>query len=444
MIGLLKQFAPHFLYLSAIIVGLVSLTGRVRYGLFFLVPLVPLQNVLERLDFLPLGKDLNDILLICMIVGWLVSRLSSKDPFLAKTPFNWILFTYAIFTYITLWVGSFTINAPFPLDITDPRVQFWKNYMVMPLFFFLTLNHIKTTKDLKKLFLLMCAAILLMEYYSFQQVGLMTSWVSRTKVHGTFVHLGANEVAAFYATYTFVLIGVFLWEKRTWIKLSLLSLIAVASYIVVFMYSRGAYMATAIGLLFLGLVRVRIVLVGMILFAICWNTIVPASVMERLQFTEHEGQLDESAATRLVMWEQSLLYFQHNPIMGVGFNVFSYLELKTDTHNVFLRTLAEQGLIGITFLLTIMILSLVRGWQLYRRTEDPLLKGLGLGFTACTISLMVANFFGDRWGPLPLGAFFWVFLAMVERGHLIVSSGLAATNESQRPRKKTFPHAPRT
>ena len=186
------------------------------------------------------------------------------------------------------------------------------------------------------------------------------------------------------------------------------------------MFSRGEYLALITALLFIACFRSRKLFIPIILAFIFWHTIVPSSVVDRIKFTEHEGELDVSASTRLVLWEQSLQYFEQNPIMGVGFNVFAHVGMRSDTHNVFLRTLAEQGIIGIIFLLTIMILAIRRGWILYKKADDPFLKGLGLGFTACAIAVMVGNFFGDRWSHLPLAAYFWVLLGMVERGNALV------------------------
>ena len=59
-------------------------------------------------------------------------------------------------------------------------------------------------------------------------------------------------------------------------------------------------------------------------------------------------------------------------------------------------------------------------WRLYRSADDALFKGMGLGFVACLISIMITNAFGDRWTYLPLGAYFWVFLGIVTRMHVII------------------------
>ena len=210
MIGELKSIAPFGLYIAWILVTIASLFGGVTYGLFFLIPLLPLENVMEKLWEFPLGNNVNDIVILAMLAGWIFGKMSNREKILNKTPFNIFIPLYFLYTYFSLVNGSFylgTTNSLF--DISDPRLQLWKNLLVCPLIFLLVYNNLPTKKDITKLIVLMCGTIVLMDYYNVAQVNDLTSWISRSKINGTFVWLGANEVAAFYATYTFVLLGFF-------------------------------------------------------------------------------------------------------------------------------------------------------------------------------------------------------------------------------------------
>lgn len=422
MLTYIQSLAPFSLYIAGIVIFFISITGRVKYGLWFLVPLIPLQNVMEKLQAFPLGKDFNDILLIGMIIGWAFYKNSQRHPLLAKSTLNKILFFYLIYTYFTLWEGSSFLGLPAPLNPGDSRVQNWKNYMILPLLFMLTLNNLKDKKEIKKLLIFMCLSMFLMNFYMLRQISWMGDWFSRTKIHGTFVWLGANEVAAFYATYTLILFGIFILAKEKIIKILLGILILQNLYSDLFLFSRGAYLATLAGFFLIGILRKKILLIPIILILIFWQTILPQKVIERIQFTEHEGELDQSAKSRLDLWEQSIGFFKESPLVGIGFNVFQHIGMQKDVHNVYLKVLAEQGIVGLAFLLIIMVLAFFKGLRLYINTHDRFLKGLGIGFAACVIAVMVGNLFGDRWTHLPLAAYFWVFLGMVERGNLIALS----------------------
>ncbi|MEI2701468.1 MAG: O-antigen ligase family protein [Baekduia sp.] len=283
-----------------------------------------------------------------------------------------------------------------------------------------------------------------MNFFDLRQVGEMTSWVSRMKFRGT-LNIGANEVAAFYATYTFILLGLWIFKpKEIKFRPWLMALIACNFFLVLFLFSRGAYAAVLMSLVFVALNRKPLLIVALVFVVLFWQLILPDEIVKRLTFTETEGTLDQSAALRLVYWEMTFNYFLENPIFGIGFNVIQHL-IGHDTHNIWLRTLAEQGLLGAFFLVTIFMCAFRQGWFLYRHSRDNFFRGLGFGFCCCVLSMIVGNIFGDRWIHVQLNAFFWVFLGMVERGNFLLPldeknyrrEGLH--RESSRPIRKDWP-----
>lgn len=419
--SVLKNIAPVILYGLTFIVAFISLFGKPKIGLFYLIPLIPLQNVLEKFYIFPLGKDINDILLICMIIGWFINAVQRKEKFLTKSTFNGLLIFMIIYTYFSLWQGSFSLQAALPLDPADPRLQTWKNYAIFPLLFFLVFNNIKNRKDMKILFIGMLLSILLMDYYTVNQVRWAGSIESRNAFRGTFMWLGANEVAAFYAIYTFVLIGVFFSDRSKALKSFLFILILLNIYCLLFIFSRGAYAAFLVGMSVICLLRKKMLLIPIFLILISWQTLLPPRVVERItQTTNEQGELDVASERRLIMWKQSMNFFKQNVLIGAGFNIFPYLGFELgDTHNVFIKILAEQGIIGIIIIFLLFFFALRSSWKLYRTAKDGFLKGLGVGFIACIFAAITVNMFGDRWTYMSLGAFFWVFLGMVECGNRI-------------------------
>ena len=108
------------------------------------------------------------------------------------------------------------------------------------------------------------------------------------------------------------------------------------------------------------------------------------------------GRLDRpEIATRLDFWDAALAMFQQNPVLGVGLNSFdvAYVDLEQTgrsflpgsglappetAHNLYLNTLAEQGLVGIAALF-LLILAAGRMILALRRSADPRIRGFGLG-----------------------------------------------------------------
>ncbi len=438
----IKGIAPVFLYAAGGIIFFISVSGRVAVGLNFLIPLLPLQNILEKIQELPLGKDFNDILLIGMVIGWMASKARLREKFFSSSPFNKLLVILFFYTLFSLWKGSFFLGAPLPLDIHEPRLQNWKNYMILPLIFLLVLNNIRDISGMKRMFLMMCASMILMNYYVVRQVSDLSAWWSRSKITGTFVWLGVNEVAAFYAAYVFVLIGVFFFIKDKRWKIGLGWLIFISFYCILFMFSRGSYMAVVAGLLFIAFTRKRWLFIPIILLFLLWHTVLPQTVIDRIQFSEQgEGTLDASAENRLVIWQTAMSMFAQNPIFGSGYNILKDMGLM-DTHNIYVKFLAEQGIIGLLIFLAIMILAVRRAWRLHTRTQDPFLKGLSFGFFGCVLAFMVGNFFGERWIHIPLAAFFWTFLGMIERGNLITDEAVKQEKMSSKPSRTRIKKRP--
>ncbi len=436
ILAYIKTTALPLLYFGGLtVVVLLSLSGKINLSLLFLIPLFPLQNVIERLHQFPLGTQFIDIILIAIIIGWFSVRIHSGQNIFSPTPFNALLIIMGVYTFFSLLRGSWYLHLPALLSLEDQRVKDWKNYMIFPLLFFITVNNIKSVKQIKWLIWAMLFSIVIMDYYTGNQIKWMPEFVSREKIDGTFVWAGVNVVAAFYAEYIFILLGIFLIYKQKIYRIIFGILIWVGIYIVLSLYSRGAYLALFAGFLVISLLRKRIFLIPLILLLIFWQTILPPKVVARINQTKtEEGTLDSSSTRRIDVWKSSIELVKDNPVTGIGFNVFQYLpgyELG-DTHNIFIKILLEQGVIGFFIFLILFWLVFIRGWHLYRKSNDTFLKGLGLGFIACLAATIVANFFGDRWTYPQIGAYFWVFLALVERGNLLVLEQASIKNNRKK------------
>ena len=160
----LEQYVPLALYLGAIVAFLLSLFWRPQVGIYFLVPLLPLQTIRYRLMDMPLGNKLIDILLLGVILGAVF-----KGGFrFEKTPMNKVLLLFGIFVYVELWRGAFYLDVDPPLAISDPRFSNWKNYMVMFIVFVVVVNVIRSVKQIQILLVLMCLSVLAVDkgYYS--------------------------------------------------------------------------------------------------------------------------------------------------------------------------------------------------------------------------------------------------------------------------------------
>ena len=347
---------------------------------------------------------------------------SHSRPFLpAFTAIHWISLAMIFYTFIAVINGSFYLEKSLIFSIGDRRVQAWKNFCVMPVLFFITFAGAKDKKMVWRIVKVMCLSMILVDYYVGQQVMWYRNIESRDKIHGTFAYLGPNEVAAFYNQYTIIMMSLFFYMRRGLKKFGLLILILINLYIVIFLFSRAAYIALALGMFFLFLTKKKVLLIPLLLVAMFWQVALPEKVIQRIEMTTSDyNELNKSSESRIEVWRDSLDLFSENPIFGVGSGVFNRSGFVLgDTHNIYFKILAEQGLIGIMLFLSLLLCFFTKGCQLFRDSDDPLSKGLGLGFAIAIIVLGVNNFFGDRWTYMEVGGYMWVVAALVSRLHVM-------------------------
>lgn len=418
----LEQYVPWVLYLSAMAAFLLSLFWKPQVGLYFLVPLLPLQTIRYRIMDLPLGNKLIDLLLLGVILGAVF-----KSGFrIEKTPMNRLLLLFGIFCYAQLWRGAFYLNLDLPLSIGDPRFSNWKNYMVMFVIFAVVVNVIKDVKQIKILVLLMCLSVFAVDkgYYGTMSGRDLSHFSYEVRDGGPLGYAGVNGVATFEAEFMLFLLGMAAFQKRAGLKLAIWLLIIFSGYCLLFSFSREAYAGILAGVFLLGLLKQRWMLVGLAVFLFSWQAMVPTAVQERVLMTydKEDQQLDTSAQDRVELWNDAMGMFRQNPIVGEGFDTYRFqhrVSIYTDTHNYFLKVLVEMGIAGLLFFLFILGKAARLGLKLWRSARDPFLQSVGLGFALLMACVFVVNFFGDRWLYVEVNGFMWVLLACVVRGQMI-------------------------
>ena len=417
---------PHgalaeIIYVGGFVACVASAFWRPRLGIYFLVPLIPLQTFRYRLHDFPLGEKFVDIVLLGVLLGLLLRR---DRAMFVRSSLNRPLFFYALFLYFSLWAGSLFMGGALPLSPADPRLSDWKNYVEMPLLFALVASTIEDKKQIKILLALMCLSFLVVNrsFYNTMHSRDLSAFSYNVRDAGPLGYAGVNGLAAFEVEFAAFLLCLYAFEKKKLIKLGLIGLLVTSVYCVLFSYSRGAYVAYLVVLVFVGIFKERKLLLVVLLTFLAWETVLPASVQQRIEMTEQNGELDNSAAGRVTLWKDALNLIKRSPIIGTGFDTYKFMgrfEMLRDTHNYYLKVAVETGFVGLMLFLWILYKLFQCGFSLYRTAEDPFLRSLGLGVAALVVAAVVLNLFGDRWTFFQLDGFMWVLLGCVARGHLL-------------------------
>jgi O-antigen ligase len=426
-LGLDTNFA-YVLYAAGIVAFLASIFWRPIVGLFYLIPLLPLQTIRYRMEDLPLGSSVIGLMLVAVAVG----VLRRGQPLLPKTPWTGLLIVYGGFTFVSLWMGSFYLRSDLPLP-GEARFEVWQNYMVMPALLLLVAAVKPTKRQMLGLVLVMCLAGLALDRnFSDEVAGRDFSKfsVGLREGSGTMGYAGNNGLAAFEAQFATFLLIMAAFERRRLLKLGYYGVAGFSALCLMYSLSRGGYAAFLVGCLFLAVFKQRKLLVLMALFLLTWTTIVPTAVTERVSMTEqNDGGLDHSAETRLTLWQDAMEVFDANILTGTGFNTYAYMHRVgnyEDTHNFFLKVLVEGGVVGLVLFLWLIVQTFRTGFRLFRRSKDPFFAALGLGLAGWVVAAVVANCFGDRWSFLQVCGYLWVIAGLVAQAWNLENAASAA------------------
>jgi putative inorganic carbon (HCO3(-)) transporter len=409
-------------YLMAACVIPLSIIWRPIVGLYMLIPLMPLQTMRYHLQALPFGDKLVDALLLSVLLGLFLHR--NGAAVLPTTPLNRYLLWFCIFLYVMLWVGSFMRQLPLPILPSNDRFAVWKNTVEMPLFFIVVTAAVKDKKQMMTLLALMMITVLRANLGFYHTVSSrdFTHFSNNLRYSGVFGYAGQNGLAAFMAELLIFLLALASGVRNFWYKALVYASILLAAYCVLLSFSRGAYVGTVAGLIFLGVMKERKYLIVVAVLLATWQTVVPNAVRERILMTYDGNGVESSANERLQLWEDAFTIIPEHPILGTGFDTYRYLGRSADyldTHNYYVKVTVETGFVGLGLFLYLLWIMTREGIRLFHSSNDPFFGGIGLAFAALMVCSAFVNVFGDRWMYQQVTAYMWTFLGLVCRARII-------------------------
>jgi|GEM_PF-3107618 len=132
----------------------------------------------------------------------------------------------------------------------------------------------------------------------------------------------------------------------------------------------------------------------------------------------HEGAIDPTVETRLLMLKDATRMFQSHLWTGIGLNTYYKTHEKSHSlaippsyaHNSYIQMIAEVGIVGFMSFMALMIYWFGRGMRSFRKLRDPELKFLLGGVLAGVFGLCTASFFDNVLFELLPVTFFWVLM----------------------------------
>ena len=385
-----------------------------NWALYVFLFLLPLQNIHSAylpnfgggLNFLNMGFALS-LLGVWMVRG----RIAPNEPVN-----RWVL-AYAVYSVISLFISYQYVSN------TDTHANILKDHLTGVFMLYLVQMSVNDWTGVRRVILATLLPLPYIAKVTWVQHISVASWnySDNLRIKGTFMLLGANEFAAFCVTMAVILFALVIAAKtsRRW-KIVLIGGMACMVIGIMYAYSRTAYIAVILGLLTVILAwrgRWKLML-PLLLVAALAPSLLPTSVVQRFDSTTvDEGQRDESTAMRFEFWKIAWDNFLAHPVAGTGFQSFRHPEInpyQMDTHNIYLRTLSEGGVIGGALILGVLfsVLHAARR-ELSAAPSGSWRYALALGLVGAWMGMVCGNLFGDRFTYYPVIAYFWTYVALV-------------------------------
>lgn len=427
-IGLTK-YAPVVIYVISFIVILLTLFHRIEIGIIYFVFFLPLQNLLFWAKQYPLGKDINDLLLLGMIIVTIVRYRESDNVPLSKIPLKISLFLLLGWTFFGVLIGTQNIGLGSAISLHNPLFLAWKNYLIPFLLYFIVFLNIKTRRQQILVVGAMLLAVLFLDrnVYNVLRYSDLSHYSQDIKVAGIGTALSGNYLAVFLAQYTIVFVSLLLLDSHKWRRIGYGLVIAFSYYCVMFLFSRGGYFACVVSLFWIGLLKSRKLLFALVVIGVFWSVLLPTAVKERITMTKSGDEYDETTMERLLMWEIAMDLIADKPVTGSGFGFTSRMSIKLENdprfanytwgsfHNNYLQTLVDTGVVGLTIILWLYVLCFWLAWRQYRSSQDGFTRGLALGLMGCTLAILTANLTSTTWHFFNISGYYWVLAACVAR-----------------------------
>lgn len=406
---------------------------RPDYALALLI-LLPVTGEFSRMDFFGRSIVLSDLAVPIFTLSTIIPRWTKCKELYHSQPILKLLY---VFFLITLFSLFFSLTAIPVREVLNGSLYLFRLFFylaLIPSVILLQKEYLSLGKLLPKLLIasgliIALGGFLQLIYFpsleSFEAIG-YDPHINR--LFGTW--LDPNYIGGLFALLTCLSLGIFLQTHSTKTRLVLFLSITIFLAAIFLTYSRSAYLALAVGILIIGLVRARTVLILTIILAI-----IGFSISDRAQ--QRVGELltsvnsvifhtnenpDPTARLRILNWEQTWELIKQKPLLGHGYNNLAYVRAQAgyiDSETIHsasgsdssvLTLLATTGIIGTLPFMAFLIYTLFQFKKHFHPKQYTLESGLALGGLSGLLAILAHSNFVNSLFFAPLMIFLWIII----------------------------------
>lgn len=402
-----------------------------------LLLILPVLGEFSRLVIFGRSLVLSDLVIPIFEVA-VILKLQSY-PF--SRNFQKILSLLAIFLVIAAISLAFSLTS-----LTVPEV-FQSSLYLIRLILYLGLLPISyliiNNGNYQKLLVFLCFSILALSATGYLQLIFLPNLEELSKVAGYDPHinrlvgswLDPNFIGGIFALTTTFLLTLSLYEKSTRLKFIYIITVLITLPALFLTYSRSAYLALASGIILLGILKARKLLLIFIILAS-----IGIASSERAQ--QRVGELatsissvlfntaenpDPTARLRIQNWDQTVQLITAKPILGHGYNTLTFVKLNagfiedesvhsaSGSDSSLLTILVTTGLLGLVPFLYFILKPLKDSLFMWRRSHSKNLQAIGLGTFCCLTGILIhSNFVNSLLFP-QIMIYLWLLLGLFYR-----------------------------
>lgn len=226
-----------------------------------------------------------------------------------------------------------------------------------------------------------------------------------------------NENAGYMAFYFFLSSAIFFSFKNKILRVSSLVICILSFFMLIATSSRGGQLAVFAGIILVAFIKLRAIERKKILPVVISISITVGLIITFLgskylsRFSEISTEnLDFSTIDRLGLWYSAFRLFLESPIVGIGVNNFQdfyrefhplYGIIPIDkmfvAHNIFLNTLAEQGLIGIVALAALHFAVGKKLYWMLKNIKLGVYREITIALSAFFVYILIHNSLDTYW-----------------------------------------------
>lgn len=188
--------------------------------------------------------------------------------------------------------------------------------------------------------------------------------------------------------------------------------------------TRGAWLGCFVGISFIGVMKDKRIFLLVILVVVLFLVFSPEKFRRRALNVLNPADL--TIRKRIYLWQSGLSMAKENILFGNGPGSYKlryrdYLPEGTvelirpdhsHAHNIFIHTLTETGIIGLSALVVLFSVALRWIWKVHKRLTDPWLISVALGIMAGVLDFLVHGQV-DYTLAGRTGFLFWFYLGFI-------------------------------